>query len=100
VDNRPPGGFLSFFNNPWSPTLPQAIPPHLVPGSRGKRSPGMSVSESHLRLQLLINLDNDEDDGNGARIDRWLEWTKPEEERLVSCIIIYLFCIFMYVLHG
>jgi len=49
--------------------------------------------------QPLINLDNDEDDGNGARIDIRLKWTKPEEVRLVSYII-YLFCIFMYVLHG
>ena len=60
----------------------------------------MLASGSHPRPLPLINLDNDEDDGNGARIDRRLQWTKPEEERLVSCIIIYLFCIFMYVLHG
>ena len=59
----------------------------------------MSASGSHPRPQPLINLDNDEDDGNGARIDILLKWTKPEEVRLVSYII-YLFCIFMYVLHG
>jgi len=47
----------------------------------------------------LINLDNDRDDGYGARIDMWIKWMKPEEVRLVSCIM-YLFCIFMYVLHG
>ena len=57
----------------------------------------MSVSAS--QSEPLINLDNDKDDGNGARIVIRLKWMKPEEVRLVSCIM-YLFCIFMYVLHG
>ena len=57
----------------------------------------MSVSAS--QPEPLINLDNDKDDGNGARIDIRLKWMKPEEVRLVSCIM-YLFCIFMYVLYG
>jgi len=57
------------------------------------------VSVSASQPEPLINLDNDKDDRNGARIDIRLKWMKPEEVRLVSCIM-YLFCIFMYVLHG
>lgn len=82
---HPPGGFLSFFSNPAEQSSPQPV------DSQGKMvRRQVHAPKSSLRSQPLINLDNGEDDGNGARTDRRLQWMKEEEVRLVSCMCIFI----------
>ncbi|CAN6179702.1 unnamed protein product [Urochloa humidicola] len=75
---HPPGGFLNMFRNPTEQSPPQIVDNH------GAKKVRKSASKSSRRSQPLINLDSGEDDGDGARTDRRLQYTKEEEVRLVS----------------
>lgn len=74
---NPPGGFLGLLNNTSDPPISRHIS-------------SVSVSKSSLKSKPFIDLDTYDDDGDGARTDRRLPWKKDEEERLVSCLCIFI----------
>ncbi|KAL6894607.1 hypothetical protein ACP4OV_008705 [Aristida adscensionis] len=83
MDHQPPGGFLGYFENPSNPQLTEQPPPCFVDGHKSKETSSTSNSKARSR-HPLIKVDNEDDEeGDGGRIDRRLQWTEDEDLRLV-----------------